>query len=481
MKKFILIFSVILFNIQLIYCQQWIDKKYEYENLQNLSYGASVNFNGKIDTLQMDIFLPECNDESLRRPLLMWIHGGAFLAGDKNDPSIQTMCKEFAKRGYVTASIDYRLGFISDELAWECNYPNYECLFATDSSEWSRAYYRAVQDAKGALRFLINRHEQYRIDTSNVFVAGESAGAFTAMGVGLLDTILERPVHSYDLENVPLPNSNALGCIYNGGEIFDGDSIARPDLGGIDGDIEPTNIQFTIKGIGNMYGAMMSDLLANIPANKIKPAIYSFHQPCDIIVPIDSNYVNWGLSWCFTNGYNCYGINNNEIMLYGSRAFSNWNSNNGYGYIIQDEFTTLEFPFSFLFGQGSCADQIENPCHAYDNRVLRENNLAIFFADKITTSPICDTTTVTEVQDLSLEDLKVYPNPTKNILQINGSQVVALESIHLFDVLGVKVSIVPVFNGNDISIEMSNLKNGLYILQLRNIDKTSRIIKIIKN
>lgn len=481
MRKLPFILLLIIFNIHWVYSQQWVDKKYDYDSLLNVHYGAALNFNGRLDSLRMDIFLPQCDDESITRPLLVWIHGGSFLAGSKDDLSIQFMCKEFAKRGYVTASIDYRLGFIADDLAWNCNYPNYECIFATDNAEWSRAYYRAVQDAKGALRYLINRNEQYRIDTSNVFVAGESAGAFIALGVGLLDTIVEKPVSAYAIEDSPAPNANALGCIYNQGELFDGSTIARPDLGSIDGDIEPTSIQFTLKGIGNMYGAMLSDLLAHKSSNTVKPAIYSFHQPCDIIVPIDSNYVYWGLSWCFTNGYNCFGINNNQVMLYGSRTFDQWNSANGYGYDIQSEFTNVAFPFSFLFGQGSCINQIDNPCHAYDNRVVRENNLALFFSDKITSSPVCDTVTVTELQDLSFQNVQVFPNPAENILYIRSPQVLEMEIISLYDILGNKVRSIPSLYANEISIDIADLKDGLYFLHLKNSNQVSKSIKIIKH
>lgn len=46
------------------------------------------------------------------RPLMIIIHGGAFIAGSKDDFIQQRMLKEFAKRGYVTASINYRLGML---------------------------------------------------------------------------------------------------------------------------------------------------------------------------------------------------------------------------------------------------------------------------------------------------------------------------------------------------------------------------------
>ncbi len=482
MKKSIFIILLLCFCLHLTNSQQWVDKKYEYDSLLNVTYGSAINFNGDLESLQMDIYFPECDDvtHSSKRPLLIWIHGGSFLAGDKNDVSIQALCKDFAKRGYVTASIDYRLGFISDELKWECNYPNYNCVFATDSIEWARAYYRAVQDGKGALRYLINRHLEFRIDTDNVFLAGESAGSFTALGVGLMDMGSERPAQTFSQVDASLPNPNTYDCVYNKGISFNGNSIARPDLGGINGDIEPTNINYTIKGIGNMYGAMMRDLLKDIPANKHKPAIYSFHQPCDIIVSIDSNYVDWGLSWCFTNGYNCYGITNNEIMLYGSRVFSKWNTMNNYGYDIKNEFTNINFPYQFIFGDGSCLDQVNKPCHAYDNKALREKNLAVFFSDKISTNPICDTTTISSLSERELGQIKVYPNPTNNTLHISGSQLNALKEVRLYGILGKQLFSIEEVSQDELTIDMTVFSTGLYILYLK--DKSNRVVtrKVVK-
>ena len=470
---------VIFFHLNLN-AQQWIDKKYDYDSTLNVTYGTALNFNGSTDNLTMDIYTPICDDINhiSRKPLLIWIHGGAFLAGDKNE--MTNLCKQFAKRGYVTATINYRLGFIPDDLAWNCNYPNYSCVFATDSAEWYRSYYRAVQDGKGALRYLVNRNASLKIDTNNIFVAGESAGSFIALGIGLLDTISEKPIQAYASSNAPNPFSNTLSCEYCVGENFNGVNVARPDLGDIDGTIEPTSTTFQIKGIGNMYGAMFSDLLKNHKVNSPKPAIYSFHQPCDLVVPIDSGGVYAGLSWCMSNGYNCYGIANTP-KLYGSRAFSNWNTNNGYGYNIQDEFTTTNFPYNFLFGTGSCADQINTPCHAYDNSILRENNLANFFAPLVTTNPVCDTTIYPAgVISVTNEDMvSVYPNPAVNTINMNYSNF-ENSTITIFDMLGQKHNDEISLLKENTQINIENLSQGLYFIQIKNKSRTLKAIRFVK-
>ena len=448
--------------------QQWLDKKYSYDSLLNIVYGTAIDFNGTEDTLKMDLYLPRCDDPAQlsKKPLMVWIHGGAFLAGDRKDASITRMCKQFARRGYVTASIEYRLGFVSDDAAWTCNFPNYSCVFASDSAEWIRAWYRGVQDAKGAVRYLVNRHAQYRIDPDNIFVAGESAGSLIALGVGLLDTIVERMPQTYAIAPAPKPHNSTAICAHNAGRSFTAADIPRPDLGGIDGTIESSATNYTIKGIANIYGAMFSDLLRHSKAGNTKPAIYSFHQPCDIVVPIDSGKVYAGLSWCMTNGYNCMAIAN-TAKLYGSRGFSAWNNTNGYGYAIHNEFTTTSFPYNFLFGPGSCADQVNNPCHAYDNTTLRENNLAAYFAPLISTSPLCEPGyTLTGLTTATGQnEILVYPNPVESTLtlQIQRSGAILLQ---ISNTLGEVVKTV-LLTGESTKISAEELPAGIYNISVR--------------
>jgi acetyl esterase/lipase len=478
-KQIIIIWVLLLGITGSLGAQAWIEKIFDFEVYRDVTYGTSVDFNGNPVELTMDIFVPRCEVPAAnpRSPLLIWIHGGAFLAGNKEDASIQAFCEDFAKRGYVTASINYRKGFIADEALWQCNYPNYNCVFATDSAEWARAYYRAVQDGKGALRFLINRNDTYHIDVQNVFVAGESAGAFTALGVGLMDHASERPPQTFQASNVPIPNANNLACLYNNGQIFDGNSVARPDLGHFNGQIEPTTVDYTIKGIGNMYGAMLTDLLREHPSNKPKPAIYSFHQPCDIVVPIDSNRVYWGLTWCLTNGYNCFGIRNNNIMLYGSRIIQQWNTQNDYEYPMQAEFTSLNFPYSFLFGTGSCLDQVSNPCHAYDNRGLREQHLAAYFAEYITTAPLCTSPTI-EITPAT-DHIQVYINPTHDYIAVISTTKVPIRQTIIYDMSG-RMLRQETWDQHQINLELVNLAVGTYILHVVDANGARHVERIVK-
>ena len=114
-------------------------------------------------TLEMDIYLPE-GDLQETRPLLLMMHGGAFFIGNKEEFGQAAWCRYFASLGYVAASINYRLGF----------HPVKE--------EVREAEMRALEDADAALAYLLGR-EDLRINPQQVFLAGTSSGAITALNM----------------------------------------------------------------------------------------------------------------------------------------------------------------------------------------------------------------------------------------------------------------------------------------------------------
>jgi len=448
--------------------QQWITESYSYDSIMNLEYGMAENFLGTSISLKMDLYLPICESATgtSKTPLAIFIHGGSFLAGDKGEASITNLAKSFAKRGYAAASINYRLGFVNDDGLNQCNFPNYPCFFAADTSEWYRAYFRAVQDAKGAIRFLINRNVEYQIDPSNIFIAGESAGSFIAMGTAFMDIASEKFAQAFALDGVSSPNANTLTCPHNVGQTLPNATILRPDLGTIDGNIEPTTIPFILKGVGNFYGGMISDLLSLNDVAKPKPALYQFHQPCDLIVPFNAGRVYAGQNWCFTNGYGCFAISN-TAMVYGSKRISDWNIDNSYGYTIQNNFTTVPFPFEYIGLQPrNCYDQVinGNSCHAYDNFGNRKNELISFFAPLVSTVPICTPGLLgSEELNLIFEQLTVFPNPFTNQLTIK-TEISA--SFVISDIFGRTVNRGELNIGQNVLNFESDLNEGVYFITI---------------
>lgn len=131
-------------------------------------YGSAVTQPGDTIDLTVDIYEPT-GDTVTERPLLILAHGGAFFAGTPQSAEIVDQARWFARRGYVTASISYRLSPNG------CRTPNGECL---------RAITDARDDAQAAVAFLRANAATYGIDTGRIAMGGTSAGAITAVNVG---------------------------------------------------------------------------------------------------------------------------------------------------------------------------------------------------------------------------------------------------------------------------------------------------------
>lgn len=185
--------------------------------------------------LTMDVYTPE--DSLDRHPLIVFLHGGAFYIGDKGAETMTAWCSHFASMGYVTASVNYRMGF------------------KLNKASIQQCGYEAVQDARAALRHLAANAAQYRIDTDAVFIAGTSAGAITALAAAL-----------WKKGNWPP---------------FIAENGFEEKLGALDSSGNNLHPRFRIRGIANMWGAVYNlDELngSNIP-------VISFHGTADNIVP----------------------------------------------------------------------------------------------------------------------------------------------------------------------------------------------------
>ncbi len=109
--------------------------------------------------LCLDLFLP---DEQGPFPLIIWIHGGAFRAGSKENPR----AKRMVQRGYALASINYRLS-------------------------QAATFPAQIHDCKAAVRWLRAHAGAYDLDAKRFGVWGGSAGGYLAAMLGVTYNIVE--------------------------------------------------------------------------------------------------------------------------------------------------------------------------------------------------------------------------------------------------------------------------------------------------
>jgi poly(3-hydroxybutyrate) depolymerase len=128
----------------------------EYTVEKDLRYNAGELF---------DLYQPR-GDTNTLRPLIIWMHGGGFKFGSRKASGIRLWCATFSRRGYVCAAIDYPLGgknlnFRFNELVSNC--------------------YRGVQDVRQAIAYFRQNAARWRIDTTRIVLAGNSAGGMLAL------------------------------------------------------------------------------------------------------------------------------------------------------------------------------------------------------------------------------------------------------------------------------------------------------------
>ena len=450
--------------------QKWVDTAYQTIQISNIVYGTAIDFGGQNRLLRMDVSIP-ANDTppTCGRPLLIAIHGGAFMGGSKSTGAPPFLMKEFAQRGYVAASINYRLGMFQTASAINCNIPNWNCLNMADTAEWFRAVYRGMQDAKGAIRFLLNQKDSLKIDPKNVFVVGESAGGFIALATAFIDDTLEKHPSCYGINAVARPNAiYESPCLVSTGHTtsLSALNLSRPDLGSIDGDLNPTNVNYTIKGVGSIYGAITYDYFSKYAYSK-SPVIYAYHQPNDLIVPYKQQRIFHDYNIC-AQGFpaNCQSIVSRPYV-YGSSGIFN---------LIKKLKPTVpqlpDYLFDSTLNTANCAMQVSNPAltgHAIDQGKLRSKNMANFFSKQIDTSAAnCLPSAIQTVEQKTI--FSVFPNPSSGIVNIQLNANINKWTIQLKEMSGKTLKTLV----NQNVIEMNEYKSGLYMIVLRadNIQQT---------
>jgi len=179
---------------KVVFDEIFIETDVVYGNAPAINFPYFDESNTSAQDLLMDIYQPH-GDTLEYRPAIVCAHSGAFLSGSKANEDMIAFCDSLAHRGYVTASIDYRLG-----------------MNVLNAASSTRAVYRGIQDGRTAIRFLKENAEDYGIDTGNIYLLGSSAGGYIGQHNFFMDTKEERPPETYDNPD--------LGCLDCSGNDF---------------------------------------------------------------------------------------------------------------------------------------------------------------------------------------------------------------------------------------------------------------------
>lgn len=463
--------------------------------INNVVYGTAPFLQGPLYTVEgstatqnlvMDIFKPS-GDTFTLRPAVIMAHSGGFLTGNRNVNDMMALCDSLARKGYVTATIDYRQGFsLIDNVA----------LHST------RAVFRGVQDGRAAIRYLRANAALYGIDPNKIYFIGSSAGSFIALHSIYVDNAAEIPeagVNTYT--NLTFPFTHVT-----------------PDLGPLD---IGSNLSFNGKpdAIVSMWGAVASTNL--ITADNNTP-VFLVHGEADSTVPFNtgspfgyssmpetqgSNLINMRLDALGFTNKETYFVPGENHEFYGTSngTWSNGTGGNTYWPIVFNKivqflwkrhkpmadytWTPNNLSVSFVdtstgslawwwdFGDGTYSNA-QNPTHVYTTsgdfqvKLYIENNIKSW--DEVTkTVTVSNLSTAYNQQNI----FSVSPNPTSDIFKVTGQPTSERISYTIFDLMG-KILIQNTLPENT-EISLSGFSKGLYLIKL-STESSSQILKIIK-
>ena len=126
------------------------------------------------EELFLDIYNPaegsETTLEGKAKPAIMFMFGGGFIRGTRDDADYHKWFKMLTDNGFRVISIDYRLGLKGSNK-----------VGIAQVNVLDKAIHMAVEDLFSATRFVVDNADQLGVEPSNIVIAGSSAGAISVM------------------------------------------------------------------------------------------------------------------------------------------------------------------------------------------------------------------------------------------------------------------------------------------------------------
>jgi para-nitrobenzyl esterase len=378
-------------------------------------YGLNKDYEGRADTLKLDMYFPKSDPTPVNRPLIIWAHAGYFLEGDKADLDVTPLCHAFAKMGYVVASINYRLGME--------NYPGPN----HDSLSSMRAVIRGMQDARAAVRFFKNSTttvtgNPYGIDSSNIFFGGTSTGAMVALHLAYLTQ----------------PSMLPAWC-----------DTTKPGMsGGLYGNSGTQSYSFTTLPVPSNIKAVISICGAITDTSWMMPGsvpVICFHGDSDKTIP-------YRRARLMMNGDTLQTVNGGySIML---RANHLGMTNCFKEYIRQDQLPEVN-----PLGNG--------PLYLDTTMNLVRNFLATFVCGDAQACNYQNPLNGISNYELSQAEIHCYPNPAGRMLTIDlGEFHGEPATLTLFNNMGQVVRTCEGIHDSRFSLERGGLPSGLYLVSV---------------
>ncbi|HCE59091.1 MAG TPA: hypothetical protein DER09_14975 [Prolixibacteraceae bacterium] len=440
--------------------------------------------------LYMDIFSPS-GDTVQHRPAIIFMHSGGFLLGTRHNEDMLALCDSFARRGYVTATIDYRIGMG----ATINRFFGIIIGAQVDKSNGYRSFYRAMQDSRASIRFLKQNAENYGIDTTKIFFYGSSAGAILSIQNLYLDKTSE--IDSAAFESPSLGNPDTIGVSGFGAKanavVALWGSLQKPEL--IENETTPV---FLAHGTADdVVPFKKGKLLGNIeiPISTIKLELPDGYGSFCIDTALQNREIPHQTYFVEEKKHEFYGVDTGEFPEDGPNTYWDtiiWKTSDFLFDIFQPEadfqvdnqnltsiFTNTSseiYSAQWDFGDnttgtGNIAEHIYAKSGIYKITLTACNkNMA---CDTI--SKMVETGNQVFVNEFPFAEIRIFPNPANDFVVVEG--LIDNVQIRIFNMNGKLIETRKNYENGPLNIQQ--LETGVYLLEIKNRQQKA-ILKLVK-
>jgi hypothetical protein len=515
MKKldFLLFFFTLLFATTGLKAQEglYLEPQYEVEVETDVLYGVNatilpvlfqITMEAVPEALLMDVYQPV--DAPGDRPVMLVFHTGNFLpfpqnngtGGTKEDSTVVELCTRLAQRGYVAASVDYRLGWNPVDPSQD-----FRKFFLINAA------YRGVQDARTAIRFMrrlaVDGNAQgevnpYQIDPGKIGIWGVGTGGYIVAATATIDAYQEIVIPKFLIDlgtGNPVPmviegingniNGTSVGVVPPGYPVLPaGDTLCYPNhVTYANGDPIPSDFSLAVNNGGALGDISWLD--------ENTPPWVSFHVPTDPFAPYttgvlrvpgtgdpedpsdDFAVVEVSGSYDIQAQMNAFGNNDLFEMLdpalldYDEVADSRNDGNEGlFPFPTEDVLDSA--PWDFFAA--------DNPNYDPENDVPLDPERARMYWDTVMAYTGvraclalelgCNLTSLNTISQAEV-NLLAAPNPSVDEIQISVDPDYTIQAMELYDVGGRLMRTYFDVNNHQHTVYRNELTAGIYYLRVR--------------
>lgn len=133
--------------------------------------GKEISKSSAEDCLYLNVWKPATTAVSTKIPVMVWIHGGGFVAGSGRESD--SSYTQFAKNGVILVTINYRLGRLG--------FFAFPALSKEQQNEYTANY--GYMDQIAALTWVKQNIAAFGGDPANITIFGESAGGVSVQSL----------------------------------------------------------------------------------------------------------------------------------------------------------------------------------------------------------------------------------------------------------------------------------------------------------